>query len=67
MTPDHRPLLGPTAVEGLWLNTGYSGHGIMAGPAGSSHVVALLVGALRRDQNPFRPDHPFARREFASL
>lgn len=67
MTPDHRPLLGPTAVEGLWLNTGYSGHGIMAGPAGSSHVVALLAGALPRGQNPFRPDRPFAQRQFASL
>ena len=67
MTPDHRPLLGPTTVEGLWLNTGYSGHGIMAGPAGSSHVVALLIGATPRDQNPFRPDRPFAPRQFASL
>jgi sarcosine oxidase, subunit beta len=29
-TPDHRPFLGPTTVPGLFLNCGYSGHGIMA-------------------------------------
>ncbi|HVD34771.1 MAG TPA: FAD-dependent oxidoreductase, partial [Rubrobacter sp.] len=27
ITPDHRPLLGPTPVEDLYVNTGYSGHG----------------------------------------
>jgi len=67
MTPDHRPLLGPTAVDGLWLNTGYSGHGIMAGPAGSHHVVDLLVGAAPREQNPFALDRSFAPRPIASL
>ncbi|MGE5334077.1 MAG: NAD(P)/FAD-dependent oxidoreductase, partial [Nitrososphaerota archaeon] len=28
-TPDHRPLLGTTAIDGLYVNCGYSGHGIM--------------------------------------
>ena len=32
ITPDQRPLIGQTAVRCLWVNTGYSGHGVMAGP-----------------------------------
>jgi sarcosine oxidase subunit beta len=67
MTPDHRPLLGQTSVEGLWLNTGYSGHGVMAGPAGSAHLVDLLTGVLSGEANPFRPDRAFVPRELASL
>jgi sarcosine oxidase subunit beta len=35
-TPDHRPFLGPTAIPGLYLNCGYSGHGIMASGGGQS-------------------------------
>ena len=42
-------------------------NGIMASLAGSNHVVALLVGALPRDQNPFGLDYPFVSRQFASL
>lgn len=44
MSPDHRPLLGQTSVEGLWVNTGYSGHGVMAGPGGSALLVDELIG-----------------------
>src|SRR6266536_2534602 len=46
MTPDHRPLIGPTEVEGLLVNSGYSGRGVMAGPAGSRRLVDLLTGKL---------------------
>ena len=60
MTPDHRPLLGETEVAGLWTNCGYSGHGIMAGPAGSRHLVDLIVG--RVEDNPFRLDRDFVPR-----
>ncbi len=67
MTPDHRPLIGPTPLDGLWVNTGYSGHGVMAGPAGSQTLVGLLSGALAPADNPFRPDRPFAARELAAL
>ncbi|HKC75334.1 MAG TPA: FAD-dependent oxidoreductase [Chloroflexota bacterium] len=67
MTPDHRPLLGPTAVPGLWVNTGYSGHGIMGGPAGSAHLVDLLAGTRSLDENPFRLDRTFETREFDAL
>jgi sarcosine oxidase subunit beta len=60
MTPDHRPLIGPTEVEGLLVNTGYSGRGVMAGPAGSRRLADLLTGGTPADANPFRPDRPFA-------
>jgi sarcosine oxidase subunit beta len=54
MTPDAKPLIGAAgAVEGLYLNTGYSGHGVMGAPAGGRMVVDALVGRLAEDQNPF--------------
>jgi sarcosine oxidase, subunit beta len=59
MTPDHRPLIGPTEVEGLLVNTGYSGRGVMAGPAGSRRLVDLLTGRTAPAANPLRPGRPF--------
>ena len=63
VTPDRRPYLGPVGPEGLHLNGGYSGHGIMAGAGGSRLVVDLLTGRADRASNPFRPDRTFAERE----
>lgn len=63
MTPDHRPLLGMTLVEGLYVNTGYSGHGVMGSAAGSRIVVDTLTGRLTPDQNPFHPRREFRHRE----
>lgn len=60
MTPDHRPLIGQVEVDGLLVNTGYSGRGVMAGPAGSRRLVDLLTGKLSPAANPLRPDRPFA-------
>lgn len=60
MTPDHRPLIGQVDVDGLLINTGYSGRGVMAGPAGSRRLVDLLTGKLSPAANPLRPDRPFA-------
>jgi sarcosine oxidase, subunit beta len=65
VTPDHRPVIGPTPIEGLWVNTGYSGHGIMLGPAGSHHLVDLLTG--KAEENPFALDRAFAEREPPTL
>ncbi len=62
MTPDRRPLLGPTEIDGLYVNTGYSGRGIMGAPAGSRHLVDLVTGKLRPEDNPFRLDRSFAER-----
>jgi len=60
MTPDNRPLIGQLLIEGLWVNTGYSGHGIMLGPAGGRLLVDLLTG--KADENPFAPGRAFAKR-----
>jgi sarcosine oxidase subunit beta len=62
-TPDRRPYLGPIGPDGLHLNGGYSGHGIMAGAGGSRRVVDLLTGADAAADNPLRPDRPLAARE----
>jgi sarcosine oxidase subunit beta len=67
MTPDHRPLIGHTAVEGLLVNSGYSGRGVMAGPAGSRLLADLLSGGRSADDNPFRPDRDFSRRPEADI
>lgn len=61
-TPDHRPLLGATPVDGLYLNCGYSGHGIMGSAGGSRLTVDVITGAVPSPQNPFRLDRPFAER-----
>ncbi|MGH3442083.1 MAG: NAD(P)/FAD-dependent oxidoreductase [Nitriliruptorales bacterium] len=63
MTPDHRPLIGPAGPEGLYVNTGYSGHGIMASTAASELLVDVLRGRVEPDRNPFRLDRTFAERE----
>jgi glycine/D-amino acid oxidase-like deaminating enzyme len=63
MTPDRRPYLGPAGPGGLYINGGYSGHGIMASAAGSRLVVDLLTGRGEVGANPFRPDRPMTARE----
>jgi sarcosine oxidase, subunit beta len=57
MTPDQRPLIGPTGIGGIHINTGYSGHGVMAGPAGGEILADLLTG--RRLASPFALDREF--------
>ncbi len=55
MTPDHRPLIGPApGMEGLFLNTGYSGHGIMGSPAGARILADIMVNGDERG-NTFSP------------
>jgi sarcosine oxidase subunit beta len=63
VTPDRRPYIGAVGPDGLSLNGGYSGHGIMAGAGGSRLAVDLLTGAAEADANPFRPDRAFDARE----
>jgi sarcosine oxidase subunit beta len=65
-TPDHRPFVGPTPVDGLWLNGGWSGHGVMGSGGGSRLLVDAITDratgpawGLRidgPDGNPFRLD-----------
>jgi len=66
-TPDRRPLLGPTQIPGLALNTGYSGHGIMGSIGGSRRAVDAITGKLKPADNPFRPDRPMKSRAFDIL
>jgi sarcosine oxidase subunit beta len=73
ITPDHRPYVSPTAVRGLWLNGGYSGHGVMSSAGGSRLLVDLITGrstapdgGLGADpdgRSPFRINRPFFERE----
>jgi sarcosine oxidase, subunit beta len=66
-TPDRRPLLGPSVIPGLALNTGYSGHGIMGSIGGSRRAVDAISGVIKPEANPFRPDRPMATRSFDIL
>lgn len=55
MTPDAHPILGAAGkVAGLFLNTGYSGHGVMGSPAGARLLADLIVGREKEEANPFR-------------
>lgn len=67
MTPDHRPLIGPTEIKGLWVNTGYSGHGIMGSPAGSQLLADLLTSRVNPERNPFHPGRTFVTRRLDIL
>jgi sarcosine oxidase subunit beta len=62
-TPDRRPYLGAVGPEGLFVNGGYSGHGIMAGAGGSRLVVDLVTEVASAEANAFRPDRAFESRE----
>ena len=56
-TPDHKPIIGPcSTVPGLFFNLGYSGHGIMASPAGARRLVDLMLDPSANETNPFRAD-----------
>jgi sarcosine oxidase subunit beta len=66
-TPDRRPLLGPTRIPGLAVNTGYSGHGIMGSIGGSRRAVDAITGKLPPADNPFRADRPMESRAFDVL
>lgn len=56
MTPDHKPLIGPASETiGLWLHTGYSGHGIMGSPSGARLLADLITQRLSPTENPFHP------------
>jgi sarcosine oxidase subunit beta len=56
VTPDQKPLIGPAnQTRGLFLNTGYSGHGIMGSPSGSRLLADVLAGKVATGDNPFHP------------
>jgi glycine/D-amino acid oxidase-like deaminating enzyme len=65
VTPDYRPLIGPTDVDGLFVNTGSSGHGIMLGPAGGRICAESIVNPA--GPNPFDPRTPRTARAHPTL
>ena len=65
MTPDHRPLIGQAPIAGLWINTGYSGHGIMCSPA-AGHILADLITGRAAD-SPFSLERTFTKRSLDQI
>lgn len=61
-TPDHRPFIGPTDQPGLFVNTGYSGHGVMCSAGGARRTVDLLLGRASAADEPFRVGRPMTAR-----
>jgi sarcosine oxidase subunit beta len=61
--PDQSPYIGASAIDGLYLNTGYSGHGIMGSAAGSRLLIDVITGKCPHDKNPFRPDRVIEMKE----
>lgn len=44
LTPDYKPLLGPTPVEGLWLNTGHGTLGWTLACGAAEALAAVMTG-----------------------
>ncbi|MCE4598915.1 MAG: FAD-binding oxidoreductase [Desulfurococcales archaeon] len=58
VTPDHSHILGRDDEwpEGLYINTGYSGHGMMMAPYAGILLARLIVdGIEHEDLKPFKP------------
>ena len=54
VTPDHNPIIGPVEERpGLWVISGFSGHGVMATPASARLLADLISGKINADGNPF--------------
>lgn len=43
-TEENRPLVGPTPVEGAFINAAFSGYGLMAAPAAGELLAAHILG-----------------------
>jgi sarcosine oxidase subunit beta len=54
VTPDDKPIIGfHPDHPGLYLNLGYSGHGVMAAPGGGRLLADLVTGQVEDSDNPF--------------
>ncbi len=60
VTPDYNPVIGRAPVDGLWLCTGFSGHGYKISPAVGELMADLIVHGQSRhddvDDRDFRPE-----------
>jgi glycine/D-amino acid oxidase-like deaminating enzyme len=70
-TPDNRPLIGPTAIDGAYVLGALSGFGIMASQAGAALLATYLVDTPRPDYSaafhPVRFSDPAYRSVLATL
>jgi glycine/D-amino acid oxidase-like deaminating enzyme len=70
-TPDNRPLIGPTPIEGAYVLGALSGFGIMASQAAAELLAAHLLNRPLPDYAPaFHParfDDPGYRRVLATM
>jgi glycine/D-amino acid oxidase-like deaminating enzyme len=70
-TPDNRPLIGPTAIEGVFLLGALSGFGLMASQAAAELLACHLLDRTRPDYAPaFHParfEDPSYRKVLAAL
>lgn len=47
MSPDHHPILGPVeGIEGLYVATGFSGHGFMMGPVVGDEISEWIINGM---------------------
>lgn len=53
---DRCPVIGPTPVEGFYVNCAYDGHGIMGALPGARLLVDLMIGHAANSANPFALD-----------
>jgi sarcosine oxidase subunit beta len=60
-TPDHRPFVGRTPLDGLWLNGGWSGHGVMGSGGGSRLLLDAIAGTSSGPAWGLRADGPGGR------
>ena len=44
ITPDSQAIVGPTPLEGLWLDLGWSGHGLQFAPSIGLILAQLILG-----------------------
>lgn len=54
---DVHPVLGPTAIEGLWAANGFSGHGFKLAPA----IGSMIAQAITGDKRDFDTSVPLAK------
>jgi sarcosine oxidase subunit beta len=61
VTPDYNPIIGPSPVAGLFLATGFSGHGFKISPAVGMLVADLLLEGSTQLPNVDPDDFRYSR------
>jgi sarcosine oxidase subunit beta len=61
VTPDYNPIIGPSPAPGLFLATGFSGHGFKISPAVGKLVADLLLDGATTLPNVDARDFRYAR------